>query len=81
MGKNRPDLAREYFKTILIVSLTIISLISFMVYIFKEKLIGLITDSPEVRKEALSTVWIFVIHTYPDVFKLMLKGFIMALGI
>ena len=56
-------------------------IITGILYIYSVELITFMTDIEPIQKEALSAIWIFVIHSYPDLYKGMLKGVTLALGI
>ena len=50
-------------------------------FIFREYIVSLFTDVPEVKEKAIGVIWLISFNTFPDLYKGMLKGLVGALGI
>ena len=50
-------------------------------YLFRYHILRALTNIDSVHTEAMKSVWLLVLHTYPEVMKQLMKGSINALGI
>jgi Na+-driven multidrug efflux pump len=59
----------------------LIGIVNLVVYYFRVEIIGIYTSIPEITKETLAVIGLFIFHIPPDLMKGMLQGTIAALGI
>jgi Na+-driven multidrug efflux pump len=74
-------LASVYYRTFFQVSLVIIAVVNALVYHFRSEIISVLTSIPEIKRETLSVIALFLFHIPPDLMKGMLQGTIKAIGI
>ena len=81
IGANNLGEARKLFDSIMKVSTCMLLTTSLGLFVFKEQIVSILTPDEDIRKLAISVIWLISFNTFPDGFKGMMKGIIKALGL
>ena len=81
IGKGNLEEAKSYLSIIRISSSILFIGICGLVKHFDREIIGLLTNIPEVQREAASISYMLVFNAFPECLKVLQKGIVRAMGL
>jgi Na+-driven multidrug efflux pump len=81
LGRNAPVQARVYYRSFRYIAFWFIVVTTILFWALRVQIINLFTSHKNIQNQAFMALWLFPFNIFPDLFKGMQKGIIMALGI